>query len=76
MWYMWTLKHNEQCCKKFWHSRNKVKPYLIILIIQTTLFSDSNLVKFLNILANISFFPCMLLLNVENNIVYNIAVDP
>jgi len=43
-------------------------------LIQTTLFSDLNLVKFLDTLANISFFPCMLLLNEENNIVYNIVI--
>jgi len=51
-----TLNRNEQCCKKFWHSSLNVL-HEIILMVQTKLFSDLCLAKFLDISAK-PFLSC------------------
>jgi len=49
--------YNEQCRKKFWHSSNQIKCFIVIILsLMKNLFSDLYLAKFLDISAKLSFY--------------------
>jgi len=61
------LKHDEQCCKKFWHCNNQFEhpTYYNYFDNPTKLFSDLYLDKFLNALAKL-FLPCKIIYAIKN----------